>query len=381
MIIKEALKFIESDEMREHLQNPEVDVEILQWAMLIAQSRAALADKASALKTIAENYNKEVVDNTDKIINVSDMAEKAFWALIETKYIPPGSVFILTQYWIDDEVIWVNDGKKFFGDYHKKKSQPFTTFEKAVNYIHEKNNSFCRNGEEISDDTSSWYEVARWDRDENGLLNVEIKWLLGYSGIIWGYSDVDNMWLYGDDFFSIGYGKGINLPTPFKAGDTVTVDMRPFTESFHAAILWTDDKNNTTNLSPVCLFINRAGNVEVGALNHLSSHLPCFSPLLRAKRYDGKLFGREIPLKFISECVKKDYELGAKIKDITSNNIKDGSQRVSWFEIKNLLTDKLKVELEKVRLQADLDTTFGPFETVEAMNEHLDAIEDLLEDE
>jgi len=379
MVIEEALKFIESDEMREYLQRDDVDVALWQWAMLVAQSRASLSDKASALQKITEN--PKYFDKKEELRAVDWKLKKVLSAIEETTNVSPGSVFSLTKYWIDDEVVWINDGRKFFGNYYKKeKSLLFTTFERALHFISMDNfytYGIC--GNEIPDDTSTWYEITRWDRlDDGENMSDRITWLLGHSGIIWGFDKVYDRWTWSDDGFNIGLGGGIELPTPFKPGDIVVVDMRPFTDSFHAVILWTDDVDNKH--SPICMFINRAGNVEVGAINYLSPHPPCFSPLLRAKRYNGKLFGREIPLKFISECLKKDYLLGEKMRNMVFDKIKDGAQRINWFEIKNLLTEKLKIKLEKVRLQADLNTSFGPFETVEEMNAFMDAMDDLLED-
>jgi hypothetical protein len=109
---------------------------------LIAQSRASLNEKATALKKIAENYRDiETAAYEEQFDAIRYMADMSLRALNIAREKRSYWVFILTQYWVDDEVIWINDGKKFFGDYYKSKSLPFSTFEQAVNHINDKNSA------------------------------------------------------------------------------------------------------------------------------------------------------------------------------------------------------------------------------------------------
>jgi hypothetical protein len=305
MIIKEALPFLESGEMRGYLQNPEVKVTPWQWLDLIAKSRAGLADKAAALKEIAERYPTE----PDKCFNPGVMAEQAFCALKETTLTPPGSVFILSVCWLDEDIEWNND--EFLGHYIKKDTTPFATFEQAVAYIKEEESD-----EAEGSDICIYYEIARWDLSESGELCESICWTLGSSDVIWGYRREEPIRRYGplqdDNDFNFNYDSDLNLPLPLTYGDIITIDVRPFAEVFHGVIIWTNGGNYDC-CSPTCLFINKKGKIESSALKHLFHCLPKFSPFLRMERYDGKLPEWEAPLKIISERVKEDNTLGDKL--------------------------------------------------------------------
>jgi hypothetical protein len=339
MVIKEALDFLESAEMREFLQNPEVGATSWQWVMLVAQSRASLENKAAVLKQIAERYPAE---DWHKWYNPGVMAEQAFRALEETKLTPPGSVFILNHCILDDDIVWNND--EFLGHYIKKYAEPFATFAQAIAHI-EKEYEY-EEGEEVeSAEFCSWYEITRWDMNESGNLSSEICWILDDSdvvwrNIIWGY--MRDPYLGNpkrdDTNFEIGYRHDLNLPVPFTFGDIITVDVRPFAEVFHAVIIMIDRYSDYNHdcCSPSCLFFNKQGKVYTGALKHMSFCLyPAFSPLLRAARYDGELPEWEAPLKIISECVKKDHTLGDRLMDLESKR-KIGD--TTWADIKPFFT-------------------------------------------
>ena len=312
MIVEEAVKFMESEEMRKHLLSPTGTPGLWQCFDLIAQSRAPLAEKACALKKIADMYPQPA----DERRNPDKMAAQAHAALEETNNAPSGSVFILTGYWLDPDIEWNYD--EFFGDLAKEASTPFPTFEKAAAHIAEENSELYEADEMVSDDACLWNEITRWDLDQNGNLVEAISWFLSNSGVIWGYERVlerrKHRFLFDDNDFLLGDPGGLNLPTPFAHGDIITVDMRPFVDVFHAVITWTRDGRDCCD--PTCLYFNKRGELDFGALKHLSFRIPNFSPLLRVSRYDGYLPDWEAPLKIISERVRADESLGEKLFDI-----------------------------------------------------------------
>ena len=325
MIIKEALPFLEADEMREHLQNPEIKVTVQQWCSLIAQSRASLANKAVTLRAIAEKYP---LDYEKNFKSPRVLSEQAFRALEETKHIPQGSVFLLTECWIDEDIAWNFD--EFFGDLVKRCATPFATFEKAMAYIEEEK---C--GNEVSDDSCQWYEITRWDLNKDRDLIEAIIWLLGNSGIIWGYCKrvEGSCFRWGDIDFQIGASLGsLNLPVPFKYGDIFTIDMRPIVGVFHAVIIWVGGDSDCC--SPTCLYINKCGMMEFSALTHLSFHLPSFSPLLRVERFTGELPEWEAPLKIISEHVKNDHGFYDKLHGL---GLVHKERYLTWTDVELLL--------------------------------------------
>ena len=312
IIIDEALKFMESEEMRRHLLSPTGTPDLWQCFDLIAQSRAPLAEKANALKKIADMSPQLADENCDP----GKMAAQASAALDETNDAPPGSVFILTEFWLDPDIEWNYD--EFFGDLAKNGSTPFPTFEKASAFIAEENGLLYEEDDIVSDDACLWNEITRWDLDQNGNLVEAISWFLSNSGVIWGY---DREWerrrqrfLWDDGDFLIGGSGGLDLPTPFAHGDVITVDMRPFVDVFNAVI--TKRRDGRDCCDPTCLYFNKRGEVNFRALKHPSFRIPNFPPLLRASRYNGDLPEWEAPLRVISERVRADESLCDKLFDI-----------------------------------------------------------------
>ena len=124
MIIKEAFNFIESDEVREYMQNYDHALHPHKYLALITKSRASLAEKTAALNEIAGRYadykwvempSKQEIKRrkrrrqddeelayyfdfmdkwADNSHNPRYLAEVAQTALEETKLTPHGSVFM-----------------------------------------------------------------------------------------------------------------------------------------------------------------------------------------------------------------------------------------------------------------------------------------------
>lgn len=304
MIIKEALQFIESEEMREYLQTCGIKHAI----MLVVKSRASLAEKAEVLKAIAEQYPSD----WGKYYNPITLADEALKALEETELAPQGSIFILTEYSISETI---ENDNHFMGHYVDEFTQPFISFDKAVQHI--KDHHDIPNSDE--DDCYIWFNIARWDLDNKGDLREAISWDLKNSHVIWGFDrhildDISSAYIPSKNKFKVGYSHDLNLPVPFVCGDIITIDIRPFAEIFHAVIVRVGDVYDCC--SPTCLYINKKGEVQITALKHLFGLLPKFSPLLRAERFNGELPEREAPLKIVSERVKADTTLGDRLLDI-----------------------------------------------------------------
>jgi len=307
-----ALKFIESDEVRQYFLHPDVDDSMWRLSDVICKSRACLMNKAEALREISEKPPFDAVYQH----HTGALAEQAFNALEETKISPSGCVFILTLHIIDEDVWNYND---YFGRNIKKYSTPFATFEQAVAFIDKENAEIYDGVIEMSDDFGLWFNITRWDKNSNGELKEVITWVLGNTGTIWGFCRVDDEnninrdnLSYFPTAFIPGYGKDLNFPVPFIVGDIITVDMRPFVDSFDAVIIWKSD-NNMDCCTPKCLFIKRQRIIEIRSLKHLVDSCPCFSPLLRAKQTNKKLTECNSLLKRISNYVKKDNTLIDKL--------------------------------------------------------------------
>lgn len=97
----------------------------------------------------------------------------------------------------------------------------------------------------------------------------------------------------------------LNISIPFKPGDVVTVDGRPFCEPKHVLLLEVGD-----DCCGVWAMYKKAdGSWDTGAVKHGTVYDICrysmLSPLYRMKKYDDVLTGDERILEEISRAIKK----------------------------------------------------------------------------
>lgn len=181
------------------------------------------------------------------------------------------------------------------------------------------------------DDGKVWYRLEVWDQmyGEWGadpehkynfyIYNGEICWFEEMhserqkDGIL--HHSVCN-----NDFFD--GGKDLSLPTPYKAGDIVYVDCRPFGPPFHALV--TEGRHQNDCCMPQVLYrVPCTDTWELSALKHkmfyrnleMYCYSPALSPLyrLRAVREDELTKDDELLVKIGSELngdEDKGYEFG-----------------------------------------------------------------------
>lgn len=169
---------------------------------------------------------------------------------------------------------------------------PFTSYEKAVQYM--------KKQEEKYGDYRIWFDVEKWDQDENG--NLEQTWTyVVLKGKVIYFSHED----YHYHFSTCTQNKDLNLPVPFKAGDILEIQDMPFARRRHALIL--DIGDNKDCCAVWHLYINEDGCIKANAFKH--GHIfECWyatSPLYSAKIFQGVLEGEEEVLHIIQNFVKK----------------------------------------------------------------------------
>lgn len=312
MLVKEALQFIESAEMRKYLEQTADQVRFSQWCNLIAKSRAGLADKISVLREIAAKYP------SDEFCDPAAMADDADRALELTKSSAQTTVFFMSSFWRknqDQPPESVEDGDLRWwlidNDTEVYNAEVYHTFEHVIQGISERYD--CDDAElfaEPFNDGWSWNEVARYDLSPEGKLEEVIRYAVAENGIIWGYEWADaasqNPFSLLDDLL---------LPTPFQPGDIITVDCRPFDKIYHAVVLENHYPNDCC--APFCVYFKSCNRLDAGALKHIHRfyRYPIFSPLLRAAVLDGELPEYEAPLKLISEKIRRDPACIRRIYD------------------------------------------------------------------
>lgn len=249
-----------SKEMAEYLSTQQLEAEKI--AEAVRGAPISLIRKRELLYTLAESTREtlyiEQANEMDQAIQ--EMAAK------------PNDVFYVKDFWLDEE-IWEVDPD---GD------APFLTMEQAVEWIRE-----FQVYEEFDENTLWWFGIEKWSPDENGKLIHTITYYV--LGDVICYFKKENHISWRDvDYFESTH---LNLPVPFRPGDIVEIDCRPFAPVTRAVILEVGDNCGCCCLQ--ALFPCGKGRWSVGAVKH--GHVyprycyPAMSPLYRIARYRGPL--------------------------------------------------------------------------------------------
>ena len=177
-----------------------------------------------------------------------------------------------------------------------------------------------------TEDSNFWYEIRKWSPEKDGSYSEKICWFMINGKIMYfrrgdKYSRIDC-----NKFNDFKPYEEINIITPFKAGDILTVDCRPFQPLTRVLIL-----NNFADYdccSPQALYIGENGTLAVGAVKH--SHIFAngnwsgFSPLYNAERLSKPLAEEEKILEKVQSYIGTDSAKGEKIWLLVVNGKYDG---------------------------------------------------------
>jgi hypothetical protein len=292
--IEESLKYIESDEMRNYLCSLPYTLSPSTFADIVSFAPVSLERKIDTLDLIAEqtkSYNDRYYYNPAKL------AKETRTALDERYDNIPGTFYRLRDWYYNEEGCYF--GNAFFID-----------FDAATHFIDDQQKQY---GEQDDSEYLS-HSIDKYVPGENGKMEEYCEWILNYSGDIWYFDYAEHFrpesW---DDLYSYS-GDTLNLPVPFKTGDIVMADCRPFAKE--RRVLITDVGDNADCCSVQCAYLKPNGKIDVGAFKHNNfminsrdenSHIP---GLYRAKRWLGELAEDEAPLAVLSAVMKKDPDFG-----------------------------------------------------------------------
>jgi hypothetical protein len=312
-IIEKALSFIESEEMREHLQSEIAVLSTYHVTTLIAGSRASLEDKIAALRFVSEKLaeiesdiggiferdeaEQKAIDELDRLIKAGEFALNEI-----TENIPVGTVFLLSSYLFDG----LHEATENFDI-----SVPFATFKAAKNRLITEANTHY----EYNEDHKGYkrYTISKWILLEDGEMQNIVTWHLSDEGVIW-FADINERideqlkQLSEDcDYLSSNYFNELGwLTVPYKAGDIVTIDCSPTNEISYAVISEIiDDGSDCCGIQAIHKHIKRSG-FRQSALKHDFHIAPLFTCMYRLKKYTGELPPGYGWLKGISEELKEN---------------------------------------------------------------------------
>lgn len=285
---------VPSSEMRNFLKTQEwTDLSLVE---LIFGSPIKLEDKLKCL-----------FDIKNSVIDLEALGE-TYNALVELKNITKGEILIVHDCWYDY-------------DYHNENSDfysPCMSYTQALYEIRE-----LMEEEKWDENTLCWTKVEKWIYDDCDLM---VHWytyyFIGDEVVYFESHDPSS-----DRCDFRGYVDSINLllPVPFKPGDIITLDVRPFAPVNKAVIIEAD--GNFDCCGTQILYPNENGAYNILALKHGhgfgENYYPILSPLYRAEIYKGGLEENQKILKDVSEFVKANDENGRALKELDSLDISE----------------------------------------------------------
>jgi len=298
--IEETFKLFESEEMREHLRKVSVDWYEEDFVEVIFKAPVPLEMKLSLIKKILKqsDYDPE----NEKIPFGPLVTCRQIHSALKGRYNhPDGTVFRV--------VYRVNDS------YSGWREKFCSTFDEAVEYIKGRKTNAEEKGipaEEEGFDYDDIYSIEKLLPREYS-SKVYLRWILNNNGDVL-YFDYPHF----DGSMDIEIPGRLPTSNPFKPGDIIIADCRPFAEEKKVLIFDSGSKVPSDYFySPTCLFINENGNIDAGYFsnneflkNPMKTHV---SVLYRAKTYSGELTKTEGPLGRVSRAIRKRPKLGQDI--------------------------------------------------------------------
>ena len=205
---------------------------------------------------------------------------------------------------------------------------PFFSYEKFETYLKD----CLENNEDFCDETGhAWHIIERYEEDKNGDLIEGCNYVFVNGEVMfYTYCDDYDCWLNPD----------LNLPVPFKVGDIIEVNARPFAEKKRGVILEVGDNWDCCCVQVAHLARLKDGiGIDHSALKHSSYFYDNdgyidLSALYSAAVFKGTLTEDEEFLRIVSEYVDGDEDKGRALwrvldvpvekftKEYIENNVK-----------------------------------------------------------
>lgn len=285
-IIKETMQ---SKDMQEHLIQHVHKLSRYEWTDMICSVPIALERKAEFLEELSrcveEDETKEFYRHTAEHI-------RDWFGRLELK---EGEIFCLCGYCNEH------------GERHQFESAPFYSLEKAVQHLQEE--------ESEKDDESEidyWYELEKWEQDEDGNLHETVEYMILDGKLCYAWDFDKNS----KERYAVRFSRDLDLPTPFRVGDIITIDCRPIQPIRRVLILEVGEHRDCCY--PMVLYIRKDKKLDVGPLKHnlifRDMHWTVSAPeipaLYRAEKYESVLMEEELILREISCWLQEDETKG-----------------------------------------------------------------------
>ena len=227
---------------------------------LVCHAPISLFEKQSLYKKLLEEKNGESENVGDRFSYESYM--RIATRAIDDLSLQKDGVFLLVGHCFDN------------GYDEQFECAPFRSYRAVQKYLDETFN--------VGSEENIWYTLEKWlpeSEETLGLTEVCEFALIGkepcfYKNLRYFYDKEfrernKRQLLPENDFTLFSSGNNLNLPTPFRAGDILHVDCRPFAPKTIVTV--TDNRSEFDCCNPQCEYEGENGEQKHGALKH--SHI------------------------------------------------------------------------------------------------------------
>ena len=170
-------------------------------------------------------------------------------------------------------------------------------------------------------DGEGWYRVEAWEPEDTPWKEIRYDYYIFDNKVYWFNKMIPKQWEGGTIYFSSErrFSSGLsdmNFSTPFKTGDIVLIDCRPFGPAFKAMIL--ESRHQYDCCFPNILFrIPYTDKWRLTPLKHKRffkdnesvNYTPILSPLYRLRRVaPEEMTEDDEKLQFLSDCLNGDED-------------------------------------------------------------------------
>lgn len=260
--------------------NREKYLEILKTFIPSGEMREYLAAQDLSDRKITEIILGAPVSLTTKLQYVTGEAYEEIKQAIDNLKLHNDEHFYLFDNWYDEELF----------DYQEYPNRLSYDFNDVLEHIR---NEILECGEEY--DETSWYTLRKVVRDKNKTDYISYICVYEYTLIkdevcYFTKNIIKNNTTEPADY-RYGESTDLNLPVPFKVGDIVNIDCRPFAPVQQVRITETGDNHDCCSLQAE-FYDKKEKEYKTGAVKHCfiftSNYRPYLSPLYKIETYDSK---------------------------------------------------------------------------------------------
>jgi len=269
-------ELFETETMRKHLKENLDKIDLKTRAMMIAGSRATLERKAEIFESLAAE--NDVSEGATVYLLGAMFARMALSELV----LKEGELFAVIDFCESDKGMSIDD------------TTVFTRIDAVKEYI-------IQDSKGMDDTYTRWYSVEKWTLNKKSEYVCKFKFTAFPDGNIVFYDSMGDERFKGDFDYCFSRSDNLNLPLPFKEGDCISLDLRPFVHGVkHIKICSTYREDRCCGVQ--YSYVDKYGEIDgYYPLKHISSFkafcdnstLIYISGLYRAEIYNGELTENE----------------------------------------------------------------------------------------